>query len=135
MSLTLRYLCLGYANPKELLDSNIIDALQALYKIDTQETTSISEDVVEVTRSICTAKGCESALATGQMVVMLKRAAEMCRSDKKTMYSITVILYRSNSIHIFFYTRILLLYYITKPDIIICSSFLPAITVTVLLSF
>ena len=127
MSLTLRYLCLGYANPKELLDSNIIDALQALYKIDTQETTSISEDVVEVTRSICTAKECESALATGQMVVMLKRAAEMCRNDKKTMYSITVILYRLNLLP---RTNPLI-----RPDIIFCSSFLPAVTVTVLLSF
>ena len=94
MALTLRYLCLGYPNPKELLDSHIIDALQALYKIDTLETTGISEDIVEVTRSICTSKGCESTLATGQMVAMLKRAAEICKKDKKTMYSITVILYR-----------------------------------------
>ena len=72
----------------------MIDALSALYKIDSMDTPNISQDIVEVTRSISSTKGCETALATGQTILMLRRAAELCKKDKKTMYNIAVILYR-----------------------------------------
>ena len=94
VSLTLRYLCLGYKHPRELLDAHIIAALQGLYNIDGRQSPNISQDIVEVIRAISSTPGCETALATTQTITMLRRAAEICRTDRKAMYSITVILYK-----------------------------------------
>jgi hypothetical protein len=93
VSLTLRYLCVGYQDPKELLDANIKDALKALYNVDDFTTMTISRNIVEAIRCISASKSCESALATPETMVMLRRAAEMCRTESKTMYHLAVILY------------------------------------------
>jgi hypothetical protein len=71
----------------------VIDALQALFNVD-DKSPNISQDIVEVVRSITSTSGCEAAMATSQTISMLRRAAEICRGDMKTVYSIAVILYR-----------------------------------------
>jgi hypothetical protein len=93
-SLTLRYLCLGYGEHKELLEAGIVDALHALTAIDDRQTGHISRNIVEVIRCVSSAKGCESALANENTITMLRGAAEMCKEEAKTMYSISVILYK-----------------------------------------
>lgn len=71
-----------------------MDALRALTAIDDKQTSHISRNIVEVIRSISSAKGCESALSNENTIAMLRRAAEMCSEEAKTMYSISVILYK-----------------------------------------
>jgi hypothetical protein len=94
VALTLRYLCLGYGEHRELLEAGIVDALHALTAIDDRQTSHISRNIVEVIRCVSSAKGCESALANENTIAMLRGAAEMCKEEAKTMYSISVILYK-----------------------------------------
>lgn len=76
------------------MEAGIVDALHALAAIDDRQTTYISQNIVEVIRCVSSAKGCEPALANANTMALLREAAEICKDEAKTVYSISVILYK-----------------------------------------
>ena len=68
LSLCLRYLCLGYKSHHELLQVNVLSALQSLYDADDMSSPTISESLAVIIRTLAESPDCTAALATPRTV-------------------------------------------------------------------
>ena len=77
LSLCLRYLCLGYKSRHELLQVNVLSALQSLYDADDMSGPIISESLAVIIRTLAESPDCTTALSTPKTIKVTSRTLDL----------------------------------------------------------